>query len=357
MTDFIIIGGGVAGTSAGAYLSKLGTVRLLEAEASLAYHASGRSAALFEESYGKPSTVALNAASRSYHVDNNLLSPRGLMLVGSKAAGVEFEAERIQMGLELMSGDEAKEMVPILNTNVIDRAGYHADAWDLDTDLLIQSFVKTIRANGGKVTTKAAVTDIQKQGSGWQVTTKDGVYTAAILVNAAGPWVDQIAQMADIAPIGFTPYRRSMGRIPAPGGHDVSSWPMIFGANEAWYAKPDAGALIVSPAEEDLMEPHDVFADDMVLAEGMARYEENVIEPVTRLLASWAGLRTFSPDRTLALGPEPSEPSFIWCAGQGGYGMQSSPAAGQLLADLVNNKTPAIDAGAVAALNPARFRS
>ena len=131
---------------------------------------------------------------------------------------------------------------------------------------------------------------------------------------------------------------------------------MIFGAGETWECKPDAGALIVSPAEEQLMEPHDAFADDMNLAEGFARYEAHVTEPVTRLLASWAGLRTFSPDRTLVLGPDPTDPSFVWCAGQGGYGMQSSPAAGQLIADLLNAKTPAIDAGDVAALKPDRFR-
>jgi len=356
MTDFIIIGGGVAGTSAGAFLSKLGTVQLLEAEPNLAYHASGRSAALFEESYGKPSTVALNAASRPYHVENKLLSPRGLMLVGSKDNATEFEAERQQMGLDLMTGAEAKAMVPILNTDVVDRAGYHEDAWDLDTDALIQSFVKIIRENGGNIATNAGATAISKTATGWKISTKTDTYEAAILVNAAGPWVDQIALMAGISPIGFTPLRRSMGRIPAPGGHDVSSWPMIFGAGEAWYAKPDAGALIVSPAEEILVEPHDAFVDDMILAEGFARYEENVTEPVTRLLSSWAGLRTFSPDRTLVLGSDPSEPSFIWCAGQGGYGMQSSPAAGQLLADLVNCKTPAIDAGAVGALDPKRFR-
>lgn len=357
MTDFIIIGGGVAGTSAGAYLSALGTVLLLEAEPALAYHASGRSAALFEESYGTPSTVALNAASRSYHIENKLLSPRGLMLVGSAIDADAFAADHAALGLDAMTAAEAKAMVPILKTDHIDRAGYHADAWDLDTDLLIQTYVKTIRKNGGTVTTKAPVSAIEKIAAGWRVTTNTGAHEAAILVNAAGPWVDQIAQMAGIPSIGFTPLRRSMGRIPAPGGHDVSAWPMIFGTNEAWYAKPDAGALIVSPAEEHAMEPHDAFADDMVLAEGMARYEENVTEPVTRLLASWAGLRTFSPDRTLVIGRDTAEPSFIWCAGQGGYGMQSSPAAGKLLADLVNNAAPAIDADAVAALSPARFSS
>jgi glycine/D-amino acid oxidase-like deaminating enzyme len=146
-----------------------------------------------------------------------------------------------------------------------------------------------------------------------------------------------------------------MARIPAPGGHDVSRWPMMFGPGEDWYAKPDAGALIVSPAEEDLMEPHDAWADDMVLAEGLARYEEVVTEPVTRLISSWAGLRTFSPDRVLVIGRDPREPSFFWLAGQGGYGFQTCPAASRLAADLIGGRTPELDADLVAALSPARF--
>jgi len=136
----------------------------------------------------------------------------------------------------------------------------------------------------------------------------------------------------------------------------VSSWPMLFGPGETWYAKPDAGALLVSPADEDLVEPHDAFADDMVLAEGFARYEAHVTEPVTRLLSSWAGLRTFAPDGTLVIGPDPSRPDFIWCAGQGGYGMQSSPGASQLLADLVASRPSALQDKSIAALSPNRFR-
>ncbi len=356
MTDFLIIGGGVGGTSAGAALSRLGNVTLLEAEPSVAYHASGRSAALFEENYGQPSTIALNKASRAYHVENDLLSPRGLMNVGNANSKDAFYQDQAKMHLQSISVSEAKQMVPILNTDVITDVAWDHDAWDLDTDRMIQGYVKTIRASGGQVHTDAAATNIAQNANGWVVDTKQGTFRGTVLINAAGPWADQIAQLAGIAPIGLTAYRRSMGRIPAPGGHDLTGWPMIFGAGETWYCKPDAGALIVSPAEEHAMDPHDVFADDMVLAEGFARYEANVTEPVTRLLSSWAGLRTFSPDRTLVLGPDPACGSFIWCAGQGGYGMQSSPAAGQLIADLLNDKTPAIDAGAVAALDPKRFR-
>ena len=355
MTDFLIIGGGVGGTSAGAALSKHGTVTLLETETALAYHASGRSAALFEENYGKPSTVALNAASRAYHVANDLLTPRGLMAVGTANSVDAFQADQAMMRLKTLSPSEAKAIVPILNTDLVTHAAWDTDAWDLDTDRMIQGYARTIRGNSGTLHTNTGVSTIKRTTTGWTVTTKQGDFSGAILVNAGGPWADQIAAMAGIKPIGLTAYRRSIGRIPAPSGHDMTTWPMIFGAGETWYCKPDAGALIVSPADEHAMDPHDAYADDMTLAEGFARFEAHVTEPVTRLLSSWAGLRTFSPDRTLVLGPDSSDASFIWCAGQGGYGMQSSPAAGQLLADLVNAKTPAIDAGAVAALHPARF--
>ena len=148
-----------------------------------------------------------------------------------------------------------------------------------------------------------------------------------------------------------------MARLPAPGGHALRDWPIFFGVGETWYAKPDAGALLVSPADEDPVEPHDAWADDMVLAEGLARYSAMVTEPVTRVLTSWAGLRSFSPDRALVLGPDPDAPEFIWCAAQGGYGFQTAPAASQLLADLVMGRTPGLAADVVASLTPDRFRT
>ncbi|MFO8125154.1 NAD(P)/FAD-dependent oxidoreductase [Yoonia sp.] len=355
MIDFLIIGGGIAGISAAARLSDLGSVMVLEAEDALSYHSSGRSAALFEQNYGKPSTIALNTASHAFHDDAGVLSPRGLMLLGSKGMAEAFDADQRQMQLESMTLQEAKIIVPILDDAAVDRVAFHPAAWDIDTDKLIQSFARMARDNGATIRTKAQVDDIRRTKQGWAVSAGTAVFEARILVNAAGAWVDQIAGMAGIAPLGFTPLRRSMARIPAPGGHDVSKWPMIFGPGEDWYAKPDAGALIVSPAEEDLTIPHDAYADDMVLAEGLARYEAHVTEPVTRLLSSWAGLRTFSPDRTLVIGPDLHDPGFIWCAGQGGYGMQSSPAASQLLADLVSGAASDLSRDTVAALSPQRF--
>ena len=356
MLDFLVIGGGIAGVSAAARLAEAGTVLLLESEAALAYHASGRSAALFEENYGKPSTVALNAASRAYHEAAGVLSPRGFMLVGTPGEAEAFETDRATMGLDVVTMAEALELLPILDTSRVDRAAWHADAWDIDTDALVQGFVRSAKARGAEVRTRAPVTAIRDTGQGWEVVAGGQTHTARQIVNASGAWADPVAAMAGIAPIGITPYRRSMARIPAPGGHDVAGWPMIFGPGESWYAKPDAGALLVSPAEEDEVAPQDAWAEDMVLAEGLARWEAHVTAPVTRLIASWAGLRSFAPDRTLVLGPDPLNPRFLWCAGQGGYGMQSSPAASRLLADLVAGRAPEIDGTHVAALSPARLR-
>lgn len=356
MRDFLIIGGGIAGISAAARLSELGTVTVLEAEAALAHHASGRSAALYEPRYGAPAVVELSIASGDhFRAAEGVLSPRGLMLVGRADQAEAFAAERDDFQMTDCSVEEARAIVPILNPEVVTRAAMADHAWDIDTDLLLQGFAREAKARGAEIVTGAAVTAIRRDAARWVVTTGTGEYSGALLVNAAGAWVDQIARMAGVQPLGFTPLRRSMARLPAPGGHDVSRWPMIFGAGESWYAKPDAGALIVSPAEEDPAEPHDAWADDMVLAEGLARYEEFVTEPVTRLISNWAGLRTFAPDRVLVIGRDVREPSFFWLAGQGGYGFQSCPAASRLAADLIGGRAPQIGVELVAALDPARF--
>lgn len=356
MDDFLIIGGGIAGVSAAARLSHLGRVTLLEAEDHLAHHASGRSAALFEPNYGLPPVVALSHASEDHHrtAHGGVLSPRGMMVVAGAGERAAFEADATGFGLTPLTLDAARAMVPILNPATVAHVAHADHAWDIDTDRLIQNFAREARSNG-QIVTGARVTAIRRTGTGWQADTAKGTHEGRVLVNAAGAWVDVVAAMAGVHPLGVTPYRRSMARIPAPGDHDVSSWPTIFGAGETWYAKPDAGALIVSPAEEFLMEPHDAWADDMVLAEGLARYEERMIEPVTRLLASWAGLRTFAPDRVLVIGRDPQEPAFFWVAGQGGYGFQTAPAASRLVADLIAGRAPEQDAATVAALSPSRF--
>lgn len=354
--DFVIIGGGIAGISCAAHLAKAGRILVLEAEDALAHHASGRSAALYEPRYGLAPVVALSMASASYfHGADRVLSPRGLMIVAKAEEQAMFEADAEGMALAPISFEVARDMVPILNPESVAHVAWADHAWDIDTDLLLQGFARQARAHGAEILTKAPVTAITREAAGWRVDTPQGQFSARILVNASGAWADVVAGMAGVAPLGFTPLRRSMARIPAPGGLDVSHWPMLFGAGETWYAKPDAGALIVSPAEEEPSVPHDAFADDMVLAEGLARYEEMVTEPVTRLLANWAGLRTFSPDRVPVIGFDRRDPAFFWLAGQGGYGFQSAPAASQLAADLLTEQSSDLGPEVVVTLSPQRF--
>lgn len=357
MADILIVGGGIAGLSAGARLSPHAKVLLLEAEDALGYHASGRSAALIEQNYGAPSVQALNRASFGYLADGGYLTQRGLLIVAESHEKQAFDVDVVEMGVTPIGPSEAQDLVPILDPSKVALAAYHADAHDIDTDRLMQDFRREILAHGGELLTRTRVTAISKTETGWRVTAGEKVFEVRTLVNAAGAWADRIGQMAGIAPMGIVPHRRSMARIPAPGGHDVSRWPMFFGTGEAWYAKPDAGALIVSPADADPCDAHDAFANDMTLAEGLDRYGRMVTEPVTRLLSSWAGLRSFAPDKSLVLGRDPDCPEFIWCAGQGGYGFQTAPAASQLLADLVLARQPALDPATVKHLTPERLRT
>lgn len=348
--DFLIIGGGIAGASVGAALAEHGSVALWEAEDVFGYHASGRSAALFEESYGLPPVVALNRASRADHAANGWMTPRGLMLLAVAGQEDTFDHDLTHMAMEPLSLDEARAMVPILSPEVT-RAALHVEAFDLDTDAMIQTGLRAV----GQAQAGRRVTAITGIAGGWRVQAGPNEVTARQIVNAAGPWADRIAAMAGVRPLGLTPLRRSMARIRAPGGHDVARWPMLMGAGETWYAKPDAGALIVSPAEEAPSDSVDAFADDMTLAEGMARYQAAVTPEVTRPISTWAGLRTFTPDRCLALGGSEVE-GFWWCAGQGGYGFQTAPAAARLLADLIAGRAPELDTATVAALDPGRLR-
>lgn len=356
-TDILIIGGGIAGLSAAAMLAPHASVTLFETEDALGYHASGRSAAMFLKDYGNDVVRTLNYASADHHstADGGMLSKRGMMLVARADQLDEFKEEYAAFGMQEISTLDATNHVPILNPRTCAYAAYRPDAHDLDADRLLQTYTADARRAGANILTKSPVTAIAKVNGEWHVTAGDQIHTTPLLINAAGAWVDQIAALAGIQPIGFQPYRRSMARIPAPGGHDVSTWPFLDGINESWYAKPDAGKLIVSPSDQDPVDPHDAWADDMVLAEGLARYEEMVTEPVTRLETSWAGLRTFAPDRALVIGRDTNDPSFFWLAGQGGYGFQTAPAASRLVADLLLERQSELGAEIVAALGPARF--
>lgn len=352
--DIAILGGGIAGLGAAAHLAPDARVTLLEAEAALATQASGRSAAMFLEDYGNATIRALNSASLDGHRAAEVLGPRGMMMVAKATEETRFDAEAKSMGLGRLDLSQAKTLWPILGASV-SLAAYREDACDLDTDRLCQIFRRTALTHGAEIRTGVRVTKITAEADKWVLEWGGGILVCNQLVNAAGAWADQIAVMAGVAPVGLQPYRRSMARIAAPGGHDVRRWPMVDAVGEQWYAKPDAGALLVSPSEEHPMAPFDAWPDDLVLAEGLDRYESYVTEAVTRPLATWAGLRTFAPDRALVIGADPYAPRFWWCAGQGGYGFQTAPAAARLLADLVLGRSCSLDAATVKALSPHRF--
>jgi glycine/D-amino acid oxidase-like deaminating enzyme len=327
-------------------------VLVFEAEAQLGYHASGRSAAMFEENYGNATVRALNRATGPGLARMGVLSRRGILMVALPEDVERFEADRADMGMEPMSVEAARAMVPILSDGIC-RAALHEGAMDIDTDALLQGLAREARGHGARIETGARVEAVHPRLG---VTVDGTEVPAEIVVNAAGAWADEVARLAGVSPIGLQPYRRSMARLPAPGGHDVRGWPMLFGPGESWYAKPDAGGWIVSPAEEDPVEPMDAWADDMVLAEGLARYEAHVTEPVTRVETNWAGLRTFAPDRALVIGEEPTCPGFFWSAGQGGYGFQTSLGAAAHLAAAVAGGASPLGEDVARALSPARFR-
>jgi D-arginine dehydrogenase len=354
--DFIIIGGGIAGVSAAAKIAKLGSTLVLEAEPAIGYHASGRSAAMFIKNYGNDIIRDLNFASHSAHQDGGYLSKRGLMSLAFNDQAEISQQDLAALGMEAISVQEATDIVPIINTDRVGFAGYLENAPDLDTDRMLQDNAKKARSHGATITTGAHVASITRSGSEWVVSGPELDVRGKILVNAAGAWVDEVAKTAGVAPIGFQPFRRSMARVPAPGGHDVTGWPMMHGAGDTWYAKPDAGAWIISPCDEDPAVPHDAFADDMVLAEGIDRYSQMVTTEVTRLQTSWAGLRTFAPDRALVVGMDTDHSDFFWLGGQGGYGFQTAPAASQLAGDLLGGTQSELKNSTVAALSPARFQ-
>jgi glycine/D-amino acid oxidase-like deaminating enzyme len=356
MWDFAVIGGGIAGLTAAAHLAPLGSVVLLEAEATTGYHASGRSAALYEADYGAPATVALARWSLPALRRLEVLAPRGLMLVGLAGQESAFEADRAMMRMHEIPLAEAQARVPILNPATVARTALSDRAQDLDTDRLMQAYGRSLRAAGGALRTRAPVTGLRRVATGWEIVAGGEGLRARQIVNAAGAWADRVAQLAGLPPLGIVPYRRSIAQIPAPAGQDTRAWPMLIGVGEAWYAKPAGGRLLVSPADEHPMAPHDAWADDEVLAEGIARYEAAVTEPVTRVERRWAGLRSFAPDRALVLGPDPLEPAFWWCAGQGGQGFQSAPGAGAVLAERAGGPATGLPAEVIAALAPDRFR-
>ncbi|KQU88362.1 FAD-dependent oxidoreductase [Variovorax sp. Root318D1] len=373
MADYLVIGGGIAGASVAHWLAPHARVILLEREAQPGYHSTGRSAALFMESYGTAQVRALTMASRAFlehppegFSEHPLLTPRGAMMVASKEHLPELEAHwdvlrAMDRGAERLSGEEAIKRVPVLRPDHVAGAVYEPDAADMDVHAIHQGYLRGMRQAGGKLVCDAGVTAIERVGDHWRVTAGGVAYEAPVVLNAAGAWVDTIAQMAGVQPIGIEPRRRSAFIFAPPEGGSVAHWPMVFGADEGWYIKPDAGMLLGSPANADPVEPQDVQPEELDIAFAIHRIEEATTLAIRRPTRTWAGLRSFVADGDLVGGFDPDAPGFFWVAAQGGYGIQTSAAMGEACAALARGlPLPERIAGfglTAQMLGPARLRA
>jgi len=359
--DILVIGAGMAGCGAAAELSPDAQVIVLEMEERPAYHTTGRSAATFILNYGNEVLRALNAASE--HVlrsgghlsETGFLSPRGVLQVEEPGDAEQFEQYIAGASdLEMLTPEDVLRHFPIYRPEMVVRGALEPNASDIDVDALLQAYIRRLRAHGGSIVPKAEVRTLSREVGAWRVETGVGAYEAPVVIDAAGAWGDVVAARADIAPVGLQPMRRTVAVLPAP--EDTRHWCLTASVAETWYAKPDGGRLWVSPAEEDPTEPHDAFPDDMVLAEGLHRFEQATTMQVKRVERSWAGLRTFASDRTPVNGIEPGVEGFHWLVGQGGYGIQTAPAMSRLAADLALGRPSELSDRVVAALSPTRFR-
>lgn len=362
--DIAIIGGGIAGLSLAYFLAGRRSVVVLEQESAIGYHSTGRSAAEFVIRYNSPEVCALATISRSFFeappdgfADIPLLKQRGGVTIANadKAARLkaQFEAERQHAPLAPLATDEAIARVPFLDSAYVAAAYYDPEFWDIEVESLLQGYVKGARRTGVEIRTGAGVTAVRDDGRHWQIETRSGKVTAGTIVNAAGGWADPLATLAGVKPRGIVPHRRTAILIDVPG-FDTSDMPEVNELDEEFYFKPDAGRILVSPADETPCAPADVQPEEIDVAWAVHHFESATTIKVGRVARSWAGMRSFSPDRLPVTGPDPANPRFFWLAGQGGYGILSSPALGALAAALLTEAE--IPAGyREAGLDPAAF--
>ena len=345
--DVIIVGAGIAGASAAYEVSATRSVLILEGESHPGYHTSGRSAAVFTETYGNSTIQALTTGSRAFFeappagfCSHDLLALRGVAYVAreDQMAGLAAMIDRVS-GLApdaaMLSRAELLRRVPLLRPEYVAGGAIEPSAMDIDIAALHDGFLRGARGRGAQLVCDAPITGLERSAEGWKVHTGAGTWQAGVVVNAAGAWADVVGAMAGAAPVGLVPKRRTAMILSLPDGTDASGWPMVMDADEQFYFKPDTGRLLASPADETPMDPHDVQADELDIAICIDRIQQAADLPVRRVVRSWAGLRSFVADKTPVVGFDQAAPGFFWLAGQGGYGFQTSPAMGRLAAALV----------------------
>jgi D-arginine dehydrogenase len=369
--DFIVVGAGIAGASVAFELANHGSVCIIEAEGRPGTHATSRSAALFAPSYGGREIRAITRASRAFFdrpppgfCEHPLLQKRGGMLIARQDQRGRLEqtvADIRSSGGNVTLIDEGKAMacVPILRSGYVAAAAVDFDVMDIEVHALLQGFMRGARADRAVLVTGNPVTGIEHRNGVWSVELSDGPVGAPVLINAAGAWADQLATACGAPTVGLVPMRRTALLVDVPAGVDIREWPAVLDVDEQFYFKPEAGKLLLSPADETPSSPGDAQPDELDIAIGVARVEAALDIDVRRVSHSWAGLRTFSPDRAPVIGFDVKVPGLFWCAGQGGYGIQTAPAMGRIAAALAMGKCLPEDVAAEGLtegdLSPGRF--
>jgi D-arginine dehydrogenase len=352
--DFVVIGAGIAGASLAYRLVTHGSVLLLERESQPGYHSTGRSAAMFMETYGTPQIRALTRASRAFYEqppegfgEYPLMRPRGALYLAQQGQEALLEdayaaARAIAPDARRLSPVEALAVLPVARQETLIGAMLEPGAQDLDVHALHQGFLHGFRRRRGTVLTQAEVVAARRSADAWDIELADDRrIRASILVNAAGAWADKVAELCGVPTIGLQPKRRTAFTFAPPDGVDCSSWPAVVGIDESYYFKPDAGQLLGSPANADPVEPHDVVAEELDVATGIHRIETATTLTIRRPQHTWAGLRSFVRDGELVIGWDNHREGFFWLGAQGGYGVQSAAAASELAeAQLMRTSIP-----------------
>ena len=350
--DFLVIGAGIAGASIACELALEARVVVAEQEDRAGYHTSGRSAAMYIRSYGAPPVRALTAASRAFFddppagfADYPLLNPRACLTIAreDQTPALDALADEIRAAGERFSElttAEARALLPVLKPAGAHRAILEPDCADIDVGALHQGFLRLGRARGAELRLAAKVSSITRRSDRWQVRLSDGgEIQARVVINAAGAWADEVAELAGARRIGVTPKRRTVILIEPPAG-DIDRWPTVLDVAEQFYFKPQSGLILASPGDETPVPPQDAAPDEYDIAVCVERIQQAAELPVRRVNRAWAGLRTFTPDKVPAFGYDAVAAEFFWFAGQGGFGMQTSPAAARLGAALALRRPP-----------------
>jgi D-arginine dehydrogenase len=333
--DVIVIGAGIAGTSLAHFLAPQAQVALVERESQPGYHSTGRSAAYFSPSYGPPQVRALTRASRlALQAVPGVLRPRASLFPAraSQRDALHRLRERLAAegarGVALLDTRAAQALVPVLRGEAVAAALHDDDGSDIDVHTLHQHYLRAAGSTRAQMICNFGVSRLEFAQQRWEVSAEDRTLRAPVVVNAAGAWADAIGALAGALPLGLQPKRRSAFTFAPPAGLDTRDWPAVVGINEDFYFTPQGGVLLGSPANADPVAPHDVVAEELDIATGIARIEAATTMTIRRPLRVWAGLRSFVPDGALVGGFDDVLPGFFWCCGQGGYGIQTSAAMG-----------------------------